>query len=126
MDNKSTPREYENWREGLWDRKEDAAYTFGKHLIRYCRDKAVEILPADMNANDREKAVEAIHIALHNVMDLVEGYWILEAGHEHTVEYIIQVLIKDKEGKDVERIDIAPGLDLPIGFWKWAQDGEFR
>ena len=78
-----------------------------------------------MNPNDREKAVEAIHPALHNVMDLIEGFWKLESGKVHSVEYILQVLIRDKGRNEVERIDIAPGLDLPIGFLKWAQDGEF-
>lgn len=126
MDNISEPKEFDNWRTELWGRKEDAAYTFGHHLIKLCRDQAIAGLPNNMNLNDREKAVEAVHIALHNVMDLLEGFWKLKSGNEHSVEYILQVLIRDKENKEVERIDISPGLDLPIGFWKWANDGEFR
>ncbi|MGB8191387.1 MAG: hypothetical protein WCF67_05680 [Chitinophagaceae bacterium] len=126
MENKSEPREYKDWRTGKWDRREDAAYTFGYHFIKYCRDQAVDSLPNDMNAEDREKSVEAIHIALHNVLDLVEGFWKLESGKDHFVEYHLQVVAIDKENKEIERISISPGLDLPIGFWKWAKDGEYR
>jgi hypothetical protein len=70
--------------------------------------------------------IEAINIALHNVMDMIEGFWKLESGNNHTVENILQVLIRDKNNAKIEKIDIAPGLDLPIGFWKWANNGEFR
>jgi len=126
MEDTSIPREFKEWRSGLWDKKDDAANTFGYHLIKYCRDQAVNSLSNDMTAKDRANAEEAIHFALHNVMDLVEGYWKLESGKEHYVEYILQVLVRDKEHNEVERVDISPGLDLPIGFWKWAQDGEFR
>jgi hypothetical protein len=126
MENKSEPREYKDWRKGLWDRKEDAAYTFGYHFIKYCRDQAVDNLPKEMNPDDREKAIESIHIALHNVMDLVEGFWKLESGENHYVEYHLQVVAKDKDHNEIERVNIAPGLDLPIGFWKWAKSGEYR
>jgi len=124
--NKSEPREYKDWRKELWDRREDAAYTFGYHFIRYCRDQAVDNLPKDMNPDDREKAIESIHIALHNVMDLVEGFWKLESGENNYIEYHLQVVAKDKDHNEIERVNIAPGLDLPIGFWKWAKDGEYR
>jgi hypothetical protein len=79
-----------------------------------------------MKSQDKDKAIEAIHIALHNVMDLVEGFWRLESGRDNYVEYQLQVIVKDKSHNEIERVDIAAGLDLPIGFWKWAKDGEFR
>ena len=126
MDDKSLPREYNDWRTDLWGRKEDAAYTFGYHLIKHCRNEAIESLPNDMTNENREKAIEAINTALHNVMDMIEGFWKLESGENHSIEYIIQVLIKDKSNTEIEKIDIASGLDLPIGFWKWTNDGEFR
>lgn len=126
MEKKSEPRDYNDWRSEAWDRKEDAAHTFGYHLIKYCRDKAVANLPVEMKAGDKEKAIESIHVALHNVMDLIEGYWKLETGKDKCIEYNLQVVVKDKEHNEIERIDIAPGLDLPIGFWIWARDGEYR
>jgi hypothetical protein len=126
MEDKSKPREYKEWRPGLWDRREDAANTFGYHFIKYARDQAVNRLPVAMKSEDKEKAIEAIHIALHNVMDLVEGFWKLESGKEHFVEYHLQVVVKDKSHNEIESINIAPGLDLPIGFWKWAKDGEYK
>ena len=126
MDTNSTPREFSFWRTDRFERQEDAAYTFGYHLMKHCRDHAVNSLPAEMRPDDKQKAVEAVHIALHNLMDLLEGFWKLESGSEHSVEYVLQVLVRDKERKEIERVDITSGLDLPIGFWKWALDGEFR
>ena len=126
MENKSEPREYKDWRPGLWDRKGDAAYTFGYHFIKYCCDQAVDNLPNDMKIEDKEKAIDSIHIALHNVMDLVEGFWKLESGKDNYVEYHLQVVVKDKDHSEIEKISIAPGLDLPIGFWKWVKDREYR
>ena len=66
-------------------------------------------------------------IALHNVMDLLEGFWCTEAGPGQRVEYALSVCVKVASGEEtVERIDISPCmLDLPIGYWKW-KDGEFR
>ena len=126
MEDKLEPRDYPAWRSEVTAREEDAANTFGYHLIKYCRDQAVKSLPHEMKSADKEKAVEAIHIALHNVMDLVEGFWKLESGKDNYVEYHLQVVVKDKEQKEIERLCIAPGLDLPIGFWQWAKHGEYR
>jgi hypothetical protein len=65
-------------------------------------------------------------VALHNVMDLLEGFWPLESGASHSVEYVLQVRVRDASGKAVESIDLSPcKLDLPIGYWKWAREREF-
>lgn len=125
MQDLSKPRNYNEWRTENYKREEDAAYTFGYHLIEYCRNKAVDNLPFEMNQLDREKSIESINIALHNFLDMVEGFWKLQTGTEHSFEYIIQVLVRDKDLNEIEKINISTGLDLPIGFWKWA-DGEFR
>ena len=53
MNNKSLPREYNDWRTNLLGRKEDAAYTFGYHLIKHCRNEAIESLPNDMTDENR-------------------------------------------------------------------------
>jgi hypothetical protein len=74
----------------------------------------------------RAQVEAAVDTALHNVMDLVEGFWRAEAGPNHTAEFALSVCVKDTDRKLVERIDISPCLlDLPIGYWKW-KDGEFR
>jgi hypothetical protein len=125
MESNLQPREYEEWREDIWSRKEDAANTFGLHLMKYCREQAIENLSKEINKETRENAIESIDIALHNVMDLIEGFWKLESGQDHFVEYQLNVKIKDKNHSEIEKISIAPGLDLPIGFWNWV-NGKFR
>jgi hypothetical protein len=127
MESPNKPRDFKEWRNNSFERAEDAANTFGSHLIKYCRDEVVHDLPEETSENEKEKITIAIHTALHNMMDLLEGFWKFNSGEDHSVEYILQVLIKDKNQKEVERIDISPSkLDLPIGFWKWAEVGEFR
>lgn len=127
MTDNSTPRQYPDWQSDIYDRRDDAAYTFGYHLIKHCRTEAINSLPKDLNADQHEKAVKAVDIALHNVMDMLEGFWPLPSGDKHNVEYELQVVVKDNDKKEVERISISPALmDLPIGYWKWSQDNEFR
>lgn len=126
MDN-STPRQYPDWLSDTNGRRDDAAYTFGFHLIKYCRTEAINALPKDLTQDQNEKAIYAIDIALHNVMDMLEGFWVLNSGEKHRVEYNLNVVVKDLDHKEIEKISIAPaGIDLPIGYWKWLQDNEFR
>jgi hypothetical protein len=121
------PEDYPTWRRDAVNRAEDAAYTFGYHLILHCRDEAMAKIPADA-APEIEAAVEtAVDTALHNVMDLLEGFWPLASGPSHSVEYVLQVRVRDGSGDAVETIDLSPSkLDLPIGYWKWAHDREFK
>jgi hypothetical protein len=130
MGKSDKPRPYEEWRKQAVDRAEDAAYTFGFHLMQYCRAEALksaesEKLPA--NSNELSALLtKAVDSALNNLTDLLEGFFKLYTGTNHEVEYVLTVCVKDKQGHEVERVDISPCmLDLPIGYWKWA-DGEFR
>jgi hypothetical protein len=130
MNTSDTPRPYEEWGTASLDRAEDAAYTFGHHLMQHCRGealKAVELAAVPTNAEEfRAQVNAAVDTALHNVMDLLEGFWPTQAGPNHRVAYALSVCISDMSGTAVERIDISPSLlDLPIGYWKW-KDGEFR
>jgi hypothetical protein len=122
----SIPRTYPNWRKDKSEHEEDAAYTFGYHLIKHCRTEAVKVLPTDLTAEQKEKAINAIDISLHNVMDLLEGFWQLDAGENHRINYALHLVVKDDSDNEVERIAISPAkLDLPIGYWKWV-DNEFQ
>lgn len=124
---KIPPDAYPGWRSDPADRAEDAAYTFGSHLVRHCRDEAIASLPPDASPEARAAVERAVDLALHNVMDLLEGFWPLQSGELHSVEYVLQVRVRDTGGNAVESIDLSPSkLDLPIGYWKWARDGEFR
>jgi hypothetical protein len=130
MNTSDTPRPYEEWRTASLDRAEDAAYTFGHHLMQHCRGealKAVELAAVPKSAEEfRAQVNMAVDTALHNVMDLLEGLWPTQAGPNHRVAYALSVCIADMSRTAVERIDISPSLlDLPIGYWKW-KDGEFR
>jgi len=130
MTDVATPTPYGHWRSAPIDRAEDAAYTFGYHLIQHCRTEALKDIssaPVPRTADDFQSQVAAaVDRALHNVTALLEGVWRAEAGPDHTAEYALSVCVKDASGTAVERIDISPCLlDLPIGYWKW-RDGEFR
>ena len=127
MEVKVNPAPYEEWRNEPKDRAEDAAYTFGYHLIGHCRDKAIATLPSDAPADIKDAVEKAVDTALHNVIDMLEGFWKLEAGAKHTVELVMGVRVHDSAGNEVETLDISPSkLDLPIGYWKWAKEREFR
>src|SRR3954453_23638065 len=103
MDIKAHPRSFPEWRENPVDREEDAAYTFGYHLIVHCRDEAMATLPADAPPETREAVREAVDTALHNVNDMLEGYWKLDAGLEHSIELALVVRVHDAQGQEVER-----------------------
>jgi hypothetical protein len=128
MSEAEAPRPFSEWRTDSHRRAEDAAYTFGSHLMQYCRAEAIKVLGSSTEAAvTRTQAEKAIDTALHNVMDLLEGFFgPLQAGTGHRVEYALSVLVKDDRGNAIERVDVSPCmLDLPIGYWKW-KDGEFR
>lgn len=127
MDIKALPRPFPEWRVKRGDREEDAAYTFGYHLIVHCRDEAMATLPADASPEMKAAVENAVDTALHNVNDMLEGFWKLEAGPQNTVELALAVRVHDSDGNAVEALEISPcKLDLPIGYWKWAQDRAFR
>ena len=127
MTDNSTPRQYPDWQKDFYERRDAAAYTFGFHLIKHCRTEAINALPKDLNTEQNEKAINAIDVALHNGMDMLEGFWVLNSGDKQRVEYNLNVIVKDLDHKELEKISISPGeMDLPIGYWKWAHDNEFR
>lgn len=124
---KLDPRSYEDWRTDPFKRAEDAAYTFGYHLIQHCRDEAMGTLPAGASSDTRKAVEEAVDTALHNVCDMLEGYWKLEAGPNHAVQLVLGIQVQGPDGKELETQNISPcKLDLPIGYWKWARDREFK
>ncbi|HVT45073.1 MAG TPA: hypothetical protein VMT00_11840 [Thermoanaerobaculia bacterium] len=121
------PRPYPEWRTTPADREEDAAYVFGYHLIQHCRDKALKTIKPEVSAELREAVREAVDTALHNVNDMLEGYWRLDAGPDHTVELVLCIRVHGPDCAPVETIEISPcKLDLPIGYWKWVNDRAFR
>lgn len=121
------PRTYLEWRTDNTDRAEDAAYAFGHDLIVHCRDEALSALAPDVSDATRAMVQEAVDTSLHNVMDMLEGFWPLPSGPRHSLEYVLQVRVRDATGAVVESQEISPcKLDLPVGYWKWARDREFR
>ena len=121
------PRDYPDWRVEPFDRAEDAAHVFGYYLMLHCREEALATLPANATAKTKEAVEKAVDTALHNVCDMLEGYWRLKAGPNHTISLTLGVQVLDVENETVETQAISPcKLDLPIGYWKWAQEHEFR
>jgi hypothetical protein len=122
-----SPRSYPDWRTGVFDRAEDAAYLFGYYLIRHCRDEAMATLPASAPPDLSAAVEKAVDIALHNVCDLLEGFWPLSAGAGLKMSLALGVQILNAKNELVETQAISPcKLDLPIGYWKWAKEREFR
>ena len=128
---KSKPRNYDEWRTHPSDRVEDAAYIFGYDLIRYCREEALaSINMADLQSGQEEildVVEQAVDISLHNVMDLLEGFFSPKTiGTTHTAEYSLVVQVRDQNGSVVEKFELSPKKsDLSVGYWKW-QAGEFQ
>lgn len=123
----TSPRPFDEWRAGPFDRDQDAAYAFGHALITYCRDEALKSISAKVPEAARAAALEAVDLALHNVCDLLEGFWPLEIDSEHRIELALQVRVRNAANQVVEAREISPcKVDLPIGYWKWAGDREFR
>lgn len=121
------PRDYDQWRSDDSGRAEDAAYTFGFHLITNCRDEAMATIPKNATPEMVEAIQQAVDTALHNVCDMLEGFWKLEAGPRHTIELALVVEVHDENGEPVESQRISPCVhDLPIGYWKWAREREFQ
>jgi hypothetical protein len=121
------PRPYPEWRPKDIDRAEDAAYAFGHDLIVHCREEALRKVPLDATEATRAIVEKAVDTALHNVMDMLEGFWPLPSGSTHSLAYALQVRISDAAGKVVETQEISPAkLDLPVGYWKWSKHREFR
>jgi hypothetical protein len=130
MDVSKSPKPYDDWRRSPVDRAEDAAYVFGYHLMEHCRAEALKEIDGkrlpENPAQLQEYVEAAVDTALHNVVDLLEGFFDPRAGPEHQVSYSLSVCVSDQAGNSVEQIQISPCLlDLPIGYWKW-KDGEFR
>ena len=123
MNSSASPPPYEEWRTKMSDRAEDAAWLFGYYLIRHCRADALKNVPARSSPEEKEAINKAVDTALHNVMDLLEGFWKLPAGDGYTAEFALNVNIR-RGSELVESVAISPAkLDLPIGYWAWCDAG---
>jgi hypothetical protein len=125
----SAPVSYEEWRKEPIDRAEDAAANFGFYLMSHCRAEALRkmtarALPATKAEFDAA-VTDAVDAALHNAVDLLEGFWITHAGEKHRTEFALTIRVKNESRQVVESIEVSPCLvDLPIGYWTWKQDFE--
>ena len=87
----------------------------------------METVPPDASPAVKAAVEKAVDTALHNVCDMLEGFWPLEAGTNNRISLAPGVQVRDKENGVIETVEISPcKLDLPIGYWKWAQDRAFR
>lgn len=93
----------------------------------HCRDEAMESLPADTPSAVTSAVKNSVDTALHNVCDMLEGFWPPDAGPNHRISFALNVQVRNAENEVIEIVEISPcRLDLPIGYWKWAKDREFR
>jgi hypothetical protein len=55
-------------------------------------------------------------------MDLLEGFWPLDAGSGKQLELALHVLVTE-QGQTAEDVQVSPSqIDLPIGYWAWVED----
>ncbi len=121
MPNVTKPRLHSTWRKVPADREEDAATLFGYYLIKHCREEALARI-ASASVVSRAQAVEAVDTALHNVMDLLEGFWPLDAGDGQQLELALHIQVT-RDGEIAEDVQVSPSqIDLPIGYWAWVDD----
>ncbi len=71
---------------------------FGRDLMRYCRAEALKSadptkLPKSAE-EFREQIAAAVDVALHNVVDLLEGFFPMEAGPNHKVSDALSVCVQ--------------------------------
>jgi hypothetical protein len=85
---------------------------FGYDLIRHCRDEAPAIRPADASPEVRAAAEEAVDAAFHNVCDLLEGFWPLDAGPGHRMTLALGVPVRDAEGRGIETLKNSPANSI--------------
>jgi len=127
METKSLPRSYPEWRKDPIDREQDAAYVFGYDLVRHCRDSAIQQAISKAPQELQAPIQQAVDMALHNLLALLEGFYCLESGPTHKLEYALHVIVRDSTGRIVERQQVSPcKQDLPIGYHKWSRHREFR
>ena len=96
------PREFSKWRKDEADRAEDAAYVFGFYLMKHCRKEALTEIPEDASEEVKEAVTNAVDVALHNVMDLLEGYWRTPADDSIDAEFELKVNVLDEEQELIE------------------------
>jgi hypothetical protein len=121
MSTAKEPRWHDGWRTTAADREEDAACLFGYYLIKHCREEALAKLKPG-TVVPRSDAVDAVDLALHNVMDLLEGFWLLDAGGGKQLELALHVIVT-KEGHTADDVQVSPKqIDLPIGYWAWVEN----
>jgi len=122
MSNTIAPRFHRDWRSDRVDREEDAATLFGYYLVKHCREEAMARITLPPGSPEHAVAVKAVETAIFNVMDLLEGFFLLDAGDGKRLQLALHVqVLKDAEAV-VEDVKISPGIDLPIGYWGWVDD----
>ena len=116
------PRYHDVWRADRVDREEDAATLFGYYLVKHCREEAMAKITLPPGSPEHAVAVKAVETAIFNVMDLLEGFFMLDAGNGKHLQLALHVQVMKGEEEVVEDVRIAPGIDLPIGYWGWVED----
>ncbi len=121
---------YAQWRSGKQYRGEDAATCFGYYLIQHCRNDILQQAVKFATSPDEvARTIHTVDSVLFNVIDLLEGAWMLPIDKEHQIELALHVLVRALPNHTstteavIEDIPISPcELDLPIGFHKWLDD----
>ena len=55
-------------------------------------------------------------------MDLLEGFWPLDAGGGTQLELALHIQVT-RDGEIAEDVRVSPSqIDLPIGYWAWVDD----
>jgi hypothetical protein len=96
-------------------------------LILNCRNEALATVAPDAPPDVKAAVEKAVDTALHNVCDMLEGFFPLLAGQNHFVDLALGVRVYNANDELIETIVISPNmLNLPVGYWTWVEERRFR
>lgn len=113
---------YAEWPPDAHGRWLAAANAFGRHLMAAARDYAIERIPANATANERELARSVTLDALYGMMTLLDGIADSHVGPDHIAEYVLLSRVRSSQtGTVVEQFELSPDGDgLCMGYHGWV------
>jgi putative AlgH/UPF0301 family transcriptional regulator len=114
---------YQAWRSDPHHHWIDAGHTFGVHLMKRARDQALATIPPTVSEETRAAAVEAVHVAIGGMLQLLDGIFRNQIDERHRIEYALTARIIEDNTKVVETVELAPDGDgLCMGFAGWWEE----
>lgn len=119
-----TPKPYASWRSDPHKRWIDAGNTFGIHLMQQARDQTLARIPDGTPDDVRKLIVDAVHVAIGGVMEILDGYPRCDIDAKYRMVYELRAHVQSTAtGETVETFELAPDGDgLLLGLAGWWKD----